>query len=478
MPLDAPAEARGLQVPPQLWVPEYSSSAGEEAIELAAMAGLVLDPWQQFVLKHALGERPDGKWSAFEVALLVSRQNGKGSLTEARELVGLFLLGEDLILHTAHEFKTAAEAFRRILYLIESTSDFERRVKKVTRAHGDEGIELKTGQRLRFIARTGGSGRGFSGDCIILDEAMILSSQVLAALLFTLSARPNPQIWYTSSAGDENSDQLARVVRRGRAGGDPNLAYFDWCADPLDDPGDPRTWAKANPALGIRIAEEHIAREMAAMGGVDFGRERLGIGNYPTEHGAEWKVITEAAWRETTDVRSGILDPVVFAVDVTPDRSMATIAAAGGRTDDRRHVEIVDHAPGTGWVASRLAELRDRWEPKAIALDPGGPAGSLVEAIKTEGIKPLLLTARDLAAACGAFYDAVMDTPSTIRHRGQQDLTAAVKGATKRTLGQAWAWDRQAADSDISPLVAASIALHAHRVAPEPETSKRSYFLN
>ena len=33
------------------------------------------------------------------MGLICSRQNGKGALLEARELAGLFLLGEELILH-------------------------------------------------------------------------------------------------------------------------------------------------------------------------------------------------------------------------------------------------------------------------------------------------------------------------------------------------------------------------------------------
>ena len=48
---------RGVQTPRLSLVPEYVSSAGDEAIALAAMAGLYLDEWQQLVLRHSLGER-------------------------------------------------------------------------------------------------------------------------------------------------------------------------------------------------------------------------------------------------------------------------------------------------------------------------------------------------------------------------------------------------------------------------------------
>ena len=139
-------------------------SQGADAVELADQAGLVLDDWQRYVLRHALAMRGD-RWAAFEVGLIVSRQNGKGSVIEALELAALFLF-EDvrLILHSAHKFDTAADAFRRILGLIEGNPDFAREVKKVVRSHGSESVELRNGKRLRFIARSSGSGRGFAAE--------------------------------------------------------------------------------------------------------------------------------------------------------------------------------------------------------------------------------------------------------------------------------------------------------------------------
>src|SRR3712207_4972699 len=104
----------GAQQPRILHVPEYVATSGREAVELAALAGLGLDPWQQLVLEGSLGERADGRWAAFEVGVEVPRQNGKGGILEARELAGLFLLGERLIIHSAHEFATASEALERM----------------------------------------------------------------------------------------------------------------------------------------------------------------------------------------------------------------------------------------------------------------------------------------------------------------------------------------------------------------------------
>ncbi len=361
---------------------------------------------------------------------------------------------------------TCVEGFRRILHLIENTPDLDRRVKKVTRSHGDEGIELKTGQRLRFIARSGGSGRGFSGDCIILDEAMILGDEAMGALLPTLSARPNPQVWYTSSAGSIHSTQLARVVRRGRAGGDISLAFFEWSADETDEPSEPTTWAKTNPGMGIRISEEHVAREFAAMDFTEFLRERLGVGTYPTENGPEWEVVPEEAWRLVGDSKAELRDPVVFSVAVTPDRSLSAIVAAGSTQSGKRHIEVIDLLAGTGWVPARLESLRDRWNPKAIALDAGGPAGSLRTEIEARGIELTSISRQEFGQACANFYDGVMD--KTFTHHTQPELTTAVRSVQKRPLGDAWAWSRKG--SPIVTLEAASISLYVHSMAiDEPD---------
>jgi phage terminase large subunit-like protein len=294
--LAAPRALLGSQRPRlQSLPPADDWHEGDDAAELAAQAGLVLDEWQRYVLREALARRA-GKWAAFEVALVVSRQNGKGSLLEALELAALFLFGAELILHSAHKFDTSADAFRRIMWLIERNPDFDREVKKVIRSHGSESIELRTGQRLRFVARSSGAGKGFSADLVILDEAWNISDDSMASMLPTLSTRPNPQVWYTSTAGGPDSFQLGRVRDRGLAGGDPSLAFFEWSADrDHHDPADPRCWALGNPGMGIRITQEYIALERAALTREAFERERLSIGDYPVDGGA-WDVIRAEAW--------------------------------------------------------------------------------------------------------------------------------------------------------------------------------------
>lgn len=467
----SPAEFSGSQYPRIRSVPVSVSSSGSDAIDLAARAGLVLDPWERLVLEDALGETADGLWSAFEVGLVVPRQNGKGAVLEARELAGLFLFGERLILHTAHEAKTSTEAFLRIQARVTNYDEFRRRVKRVNRSHGEEGIELLSGQRLRFIARSRVAGVGFTGDAVILDEAFELPESVMSALLPTMSARPNPQIWYTSSAARKqkhpNCRVLASVRRSGIKHESPKLAYLEWSIDgdgldPLQRKAlrtDERALAEANPGLDARLNRTVIDAERRRMEPEDFDAHRLGIGDYPVDEEEKWEVIAEDDWKSLIEPASSVSDTVAFAVDVSPDRRTAAIAVAGRRSDDRVHVEVVDHLAGVNWVVPRLLDLRWRWRPCAIVVDPGSEAGSLTEDIEKAGIELVpQFTARDAARACGQFRGLVAN--QGLRHLDQPSLNAALAGAQLRPLSDAHAWDRKGG-TDICPLVAASLAVWA-----------------
>lgn len=465
--------AATLQRPRVMLVPDGVSSAGSEAVDLARMAGLDLDPWQALVLEHSLAEKPDGKWAAFEVGVNVPRQNGKGSILEARELAGLFLLDERLIIHSAHQFDTSLEAFRRLLFLIEDTPELSRRVKRVSRAHGEEGIELTSGQRVRFRTRTKGGGRGFSGDCLILDEAMIIPESAHGALLPTLSARPNPQVWYAGSAVDQqvHVDGLvwARVRERGIAGDDDALAYFEWSAAESVLPSDVTAqmaedrelWARANPTFGIRISPGHIDNERRSMDPRTFAVERLGIGDWPDTNPQAAQVIDWQTWSALTDRESKIVGPVAFSFDVAPDRSSAAVCAAGRRADGRMHVEVVDHRPSVGWLVERIGELRERHENVGVVCDGASPAASFAHAVEAT-----TTSTAQYVAACGRFYDLVAD--GGLAHLGAPSLDAAVHGATRRSVGDAWAWSRRSARVDIAPLVAATLAVWLSQSGDSP----------
>ena len=461
-------------------VPEYERSVGGEAVELGRSVGLIADAHQEHVLEVACGVRPDGRWSAFEVGVCEPRQNGKGGILELRELAGMFLWPERLLVHSAHEFRTSLEHFYRLQELIEE-GHLQSKLKDrggVIRGHGEEGFALKDGTRMHFRTRTKKGGRGFSCDFLALDEAMIISEAMFGALLPTLRARENPQIWYMGSAVDQEIHEhgvvFARARERGLEARDPNLVYLEWSVD-ADGPeavtedmaANEELWEVSNPALDVRISREHMRKELATLDRRTFAVELLCVGDWPRTDGTRLNPILPTEWDALVDTTSVLQDPITLAYDVSPERK-CSIGAAGRNQHGDWHVEVIAQWPGTGWLVDKLLELRDAHDPFEIVCDGYGPAASMVKKVLEAGVDVRLLTSGEHAQACGQLADVV--TQRTLRHLGSSDLQHAIRGAATRPLGDAWAWSRKNSTVDISPLVAATLALSAARGIPEDDS--------
>lgn len=453
----------GYQSPRLALIPTCTSNAYEEAIELASAYGLTLDDWQAYVLKAWMGERFDGMWAAPRNGLSVSRQNGKGGALEARELYGLAILGER-ILHTAHEVKTALDHFRRMEAFFEDP-DLKPMVKRISRTNGSEGIFLHNGGFIRFVARSKSSGRGFSADLLVCDEAQEMDFEKFAALLPTLAASPNPQTILTGTppGPSVNGEVFAKWRDQGLEGMGERLSWLEWSCERDADLDDFDVWAQANPALGIRLSVEKIADERASLSDEEFARERLGM----WAGIASVSVIDMDLW---ASLASSIdpTDPVAFAIDVSPDRDMASIGCAG-YIGESTHVQVIENRKGTGWVVKRLKELKEKWNPVAIVVDQGSPAASLLPDLQAARIRVMTTNATDMANACGSFYDRVQN--ERLLHADQPALNAALQVAGKRPVRDAWAWNRKTAGADITPLVAVTLASHGLTAKRKPKAA-------
>ena len=124
--------------PAHLWIPERAGSYGDEAVDLARIAGRELDEEQALAVDAILSYRKGGKWAALESAIIEARQNGKtGGVLLPVVLFDLFLLPPDRIVWTAHLFKTSRDAFTDFVQCIETAPELSRRVKKIAYANGD-----------------------------------------------------------------------------------------------------------------------------------------------------------------------------------------------------------------------------------------------------------------------------------------------------------------------------------------------------
>lgn len=484
--------------PAHLWVPERRGSYVDEVRDVARMVGRPLDPSQEIAVDALTSYGPGGQWLTLETGLKVPRQNGKtAGIQTPIVLTDLFVWDADRIAWTAHLFRTAREAFDDHVRLIQSTPEFDRRVAKISYANGEEAIELTSGARLEYLARSKGGGRGLGGKRVVIDEALFFPAESAGALLPILAARENPQINYLSSAARTESDHLRALTARGRAGGDPSLIWVEFCAPgSFAEPGcvDPQCdhnpstagcvlddvdyLRAANPAIASgRISLEFLRAMRRTLPPVEFAREFLGWDEVPPD-AALARRITPEEWKACADPESRIAAGKVWAIDVSVDGRHASIAVAGKRADGLPHGELVDHSPGTDWVVPRLLELLARhetlrvqrgevWHP-GVVLDPIGQAGGLLQPLRAAGVDPVVMGAREAGQACAWLLGAVL--AGSWRHLGQSQVDDALAVAVPRSVGDGgWAWGRAKSGGarlvDISPLVAVTNAAWGLSVA-------------
>lgn len=445
--------------------PSSVYSDGEDAVFFAAAYGLVADLWQADVVDDWLGRTRTGAYSATLCGLCVGRQNGKNGSIEIRELFGMVELAEKF-LHTAHEVKTARKAFKRLKYFFgEKANDPNARfpelnalVAEVRNTNGQEAIVLLNGGSVEFIARSKGSGRGYTVDVLVLDEAQQLTEAELEALLSTISAAESPpQMIITGTAPNPDKGETAEVFTRVRniQEKSKSLAWTDFGVPdgPLPDIDDQRILSATNPALGTRLHQSVLDLERLLLSPEGYARERLGWWGDPKTASAG--VMNIQKWAKLSRPTAKRPERAVVSIDVSPNRMSASIGvAAAGK--GRRTLVLSKTAPFTTWVIPALEKLILKRDIVEIVLFPGGQAGLLIPELITAGIEYSALSTQEVGQSCAAFQTGVRD--GTIEHVGQSELDAAVANAKTKFSGEAELWFRKDPTIDISPLVAVSTA--------------------
>lgn len=503
----------GAQRPRISRTPDATYSSGPDAVEFMRLTGTEPDDWQEWVLEQALAERDDGRFLPLEVGLIVPRQNGKNYILEARMLAGIFLFGEKELIYSAQSIRTARNSHRNLAQKIRRTPALFRRVLgykgqrpqddiKGIKSSGIElSIEFDNGAKIEFVTRTKDTVRGFTGDLVIIDEAYDVDPDEIAAMLPTMAARTaqgSPQVWYTSSAARAHSDFLRALRERAQApaGRERLLCYMEWSIDPelesdahkLEFPTPELVDGiyEANPGLGTRITLEYVLEvEWGGMTDTNFRCERLGI---PVPIGSD-DFIPTTAWNrcadqqliaaldEHDDVEQHLTD-VRLAVDVSPDRSTASIGLAGIRPDGSVYVEVIDRGEGVDWIPSALAPPWRMRSTQPVLVQMGSSAEDIVPDLRRAGIAVRAVQLREYAAGCGRMLDAIK--AHDVAHSAQEDLDTAVSAARPSYKGDTrFVWKRSHALADITPLVtitlAANVALKRLRQdaveKPEPESS-------
>jgi hypothetical protein len=457
VPLDQQSEAR-VRVVPERPV----ANSWEDAADLSAALGVPLDPWQEDVLEAALGERHGGMWAAQQVGLSAPRQNGKSQIIVARILVGALLFGERKIVVSAHQKDTARETFGKFIEIYDQSPALRKRVRAIHTSMEREAIFFHNGAQVQFKARTASGPRGLSADCLLLDEAQILSRRTWSSINSTMSARKNPQVWLmgTPPTPDDDGEVFGNIRAAAIEGRAKNLAYLEWSAEVGDDPTDERVRWKANPAWSQRINHEVVEGEFQTYTKAEFARERLGIWDIDSPRA----LIKSSVWDELVADTLPIDGIVAVGVKFSADGERISVGLAVNPDDGPVCVASLGVAPMASGVGQALEWIVQRWPAiDQIVLDGLSGAGEAKLSLREAGVpakRVKVLTTPEAVTAHAGFLRDVHE--SNMRHAGQPGLDVQVRHAMRRSIGTngGWGWKPTAATHDVTALDAVTLARH------------------
>lgn len=211
--------------------------------------------------------RPDGRRRFNTMQAWIAKKNGKSTI--AAVLAAVHLLLEDEggaeVYAAATSKKQATIVFGETARMIEN-NPMLRRMVKIYR--GTKTIVRDAASWFTALPCDEAGTEGWNSSFVIVDELHAFGSKafgVFEALRNSGAARRNPLTAVISHAGRSVTTPAyaeytyAKKVQTGEII-DTSVLPIIYETDPDDDPGEPATWAKANPSLGLTLRVEEMQR--------------------------------------------------------------------------------------------------------------------------------------------------------------------------------------------------------------------------
>lgn len=459
----------GSQVPSVRICQNYLDTDGPDALRIVRIGNIVLDPWQETILNDWMARDEKNRWASPSAGGSVPRQNGKSFLVQGRIEAGMLLFNEAVI-YTAHLQKTATETFNEMRDFFEQRK-IRKYVKEIKTALGREEIVLKSGARVKFIARTRNGGRGQHGDLLIFDEAQELDENAQASFLPAISASKNPQTIYVGTPPDENctGDVFRKIRKKAITHESKRISWFEFSVRDIGNVRDMSRWAATNPALGRRIQLSTIQGEVDSMSEDTFARERLGWWS-PDDHDLDY-AINRQNWEACASDELKPDGKTAYGVKFSPDGSMVCLAGAVIPSEGLPRISVIEMKPtgqGIRWLADWL---RERYhQASCVVIDGRNGVDVLIDKIqdiwkyKNSVIRP---SVKDVLAAVSLLTDCINEQNVTWYSK-QELLNTSAETSIKRSLAGGWCFG---GDNSL-PIEACSLALWGAKTSKRDPTRK------
>ena len=221
-------------------------------------------------------------------------------------------------------------------------------------------------------------------------------------------------------------------------------AWHEWSVEAPDidsiDIEDRALWARANPAMGIRLTESFTAEEMSTLSRDGFARERLGWWSPVLANVIDYAISAEI-WDGCVSEETKPEGKTAYGVKFSADGSEVCLAGAVIPPDGPARISLIERKPtgaGTRWLAEWLCERYTR--ASCVVIDGRNGADVLVDRIadtwKIRGsvVRP---TGREVAAAAGTLTDALAEK-TVSWFKGQEALRESAVTSVKRPIAGGW----------------------------------------
>lgn len=507
---------------PRLWTrplreltPE--TSLGFEVIDFALeVLGVVLFPWQRWLLIHALELLENGEYRFRRVIVLVARQNGKTML--ASVLAAWWLFADSArrpdkvpplkfkVVGVAQNLDIAREPWSAVKLWCDPDPETDEEgelalealqdaTAKVSDTNGKEAIIARS--RAHYEIRAGKNARGKPAARVLMDEMREQKDwTVWDAVSQTTKSFWNGMLLGLSNAGDSSSVVLRQqrnaalldliaagfdvpdYVDQGLAeaeahangeDADFSLGLFEWSAEPGCAKDDVDAILQSNPSIGY--GSMTVATCLSDIRGMtDAG--------YRTEVLCQWvtskvnSYIDVKDWKglhvPSSEVRIPLGSRTVWGIDTSADRSKTWIAAAVRTEDGYPFVTVRVERAGMMWAPEYLAELAEESGHREVVLQGRGCAAmEFIEPLEKLGLIVHALEGGPFAIATGRLKDRVRDKGLVLVEQPAVDL--GIEGGVVQKYAENLAWWRHGSmPVDVSGVIAETNALYGLELLEPP----------
>lgn len=403
------------------------------AEKAARLLGHRLLPWQRYFFRVFTELRDDGTYRYPQGLLTVPRQSGKTFVMLTLMTMRALKRPHERIYHTAQTGKDAREHSLNLQDLLLRRLPPEK--VRTARSAADTRTQFPNGSRITPFPPKPEGLHGYTSGLILADEIFAHSQEegalLLGAVIPTQQTIPHKQLLMLSTMGTTQSTFLNSLVDKGRAG-DPALAYFEWSADPEDDPYSPTSW-DWHPALGHTISKDDIQRAADTLSRGEFVRSTMNRLTVQTD-----SLFSPVEWdRLKAPLSTPKRSKVAVAFQASRDGDRAAVVAAWRDDDGTTNLKVLRNGYGTDWLPEYLTRI---YAGRPLAIGCDGVPHNLQFLPEIERRKRSLevatFTPAQIKTASIQFKTALRQR--TLRHDGHTSLRNAVITAQSRTMGEGW----------------------------------------